>query len=75
MRKTKSKSSYTNKWLSQNRQHWHEEYNYFTRIIIIDKKDAPTIVKQRVKHINRKRAFNPAYFKELSLIINGEKNE
>ena len=52
----KNKVSYTNKWMHHYPKFWHEEKvrNYF-KIIVIDKKDAPKIVKKRVQEINIRR--------------------
>ena len=58
MKKTKSKSAYTNKWLSRNRRFWHEKEINGTTIIILDKQDAPKIVVERIKEINYKRGFS-----------------
>lgn len=55
MKKPKSKSSYTNKWLSKNKHFWHEGFFNGIKIIILDKNDAPKIVKERIKEINHKR--------------------
>ena len=54
--KDKSAAAYTIKWLNRNKQHWHE-IDYFgrTKIIIIDKPDAPKIVLKRVGEINDAR--------------------
>ena len=58
MKKAKSKSAYTNKWLSRNRRFWHEKEINGTTIIILDKRDAPKIVVERIKEINYKRGFS-----------------
>ena len=56
MNKSKSKSAYTNKWLSRNKQHWKASKSEDgTRVIIITKLDAPRIVFDRVYEINKKR--------------------
>ena len=56
MDKTKSPAAYTKKWLNRNKQYWHEQkvMNHFL-IIVIDKDDAPNIVKKHVEKINCKR--------------------
>ncbi len=58
MKQTKSKSAYTNKWLSRNKRFWHEEHVNGKPVIIIDKEDAPKIVLVRIKEINAKRGWN-----------------
>ena len=57
MKTTKSKAAYTNKWLSRNRHLWHETIINGIKIIILDKMDAPNIVVERIKEINRKRGY------------------
>ena len=58
MRKTKSKASYTNKWLSRNKRFWHIEHFNEEPVIIIDKKDAPKIVIKRVQEINARHGWS-----------------
>ena len=58
MKKTKSNSAYTNKWLSRNRRFWHEEHVRGIPVIILDKEDAPKVVIKRVEKINLKRGWN-----------------
>ena len=51
-----SKAAYTTKWLNRNKQYWYEKtIDRDVTIIVIKKKDAPKIVKQRVLEINLKR--------------------
>ena len=57
MKTTKSKSAYTNKWLSRNRHLWHEATINGVKIIILDKLDTPKIVVERIKEINYKRGY------------------
>ena len=57
MKTAKSKSAYTNKWLSRNRHLWHETTTNGIKIIILDKNDAPRIVVERIKEINYKRGY------------------
>ena len=60
----KYKKSYTNKWLNHYHKFWHEEQlrDYF-KMIVIDKADAPKIVKERVNQINMRRyEKNAQYF-------------
>ena len=69
----KNKVSYTNKWMHHYPQFWHEEQirNHF-KIIVIDKEDAPKIVKERVKQINLRRYEKNAqwfYLKKYSLQV------
>ena len=52
----KNAVSYTNKWMHHYPNFWHEEViRYRFKIIIIDKTDAPKIVKKRVEEINMRR--------------------
>ena len=52
----KNKVSYTNKWLTHYPHFWHEEViRTGFKIIVIDKADAPKIVKERVHQINMRR--------------------
>ena len=53
----KSKAAYTNKWLERNKKFWHEEQKGDISIIIVDKKDAPKIVLERVIEINESRGW------------------
>ena len=70
MNKNKSKSAYTNKWLSRNQQHWKIGEVKGTRAIIITKPDAPKIVFDRVYEINKKRiASRKAFINKLVSII------
>ena len=48
--------SYTNKWMHHYTNFWHEEQiRYGFKIIVIDKEDAPKVVRERVKEINNRR--------------------
>ena len=59
----KSKASYTNRWMHHYPNFWHEEkLRKGFKIIVIDKKDAPQIVKERVQEINNKRYEKNAQF-------------
>ena len=57
MNKAQSKAAYTSKWLSRNRRFWHEEHYRGMPVIILDKKDTPTIVVKRVREINESRGW------------------
>ena len=52
MKKTKSKSSYTNIWLRRNKHMWHELDGL---IILEDREHTPKIVRDRVDEINSKK--------------------
>ena len=71
--KDKSAAAYTIKWLNRNKQHWHE-IDYFgrTKIIIIDKPDAPKIVLERVREINDSRAGVKWAKKQIRALCNGK---
>ena len=59
----KSKASYTNKWMHHYPDFWHEEeIKRGFKIIVVDKKDAPQIVKERVQEINNRRYEKNAQF-------------
>ena len=52
----KNKVSYTNIWLNYHPDLWHEhELRKGFKIIVIDKIDAPKIVRKRVHEINMRR--------------------
>ena len=55
MKKTKSKAAYTNKWLNRNKHLWSDKAINGEFIIILKTKDAPKIVRERVKEINKVR--------------------
>lgn len=85
MRKTKSKASYTNKWLSRNKRFWHIEHYVDEQVIIIDKKDTPKIVIERVKEINARHGWSgrgrtdenilrACFWKEIKQIADGKQN-
>lgn len=59
----KSKASYTNKWMHHYPSFWHEEeIKTGCKIIVVDKVDAPQIVKERVQEINNRRYEKKAQF-------------
>ena len=59
----KNKKSYTKKWLNHYHNFWHEEpINYYFDMIVIDKADAPKVVKERVHQINMRRYEKGAKF-------------
>ena len=66
---SKSKAAYTNKWLRRHQNDWHEEEYFFgTKKLVIDKKDAPKVVLERVKEINEHRVGLPWALKQIKAI-------
>ena len=60
MNKTKSASSYTNKWLNRNKKFWFEKISDGSKLIVLKKADAPKIVVNRIIEINKSRMkYNP----------------
>lgn len=69
MKKTKSKAAYTNKWLRRHKNDWHEEDYFFgTKKLVVDKKDAPKVVLERVKEINEHRVGLPWALKQIKAL-------
>jgi hypothetical protein len=63
MRKDKSKSSYTNKWLNRNKHLWYEGNEFKREITFKPNACVPNIVKEHVKKINKARLYK--LFEEL----------